>query len=325
MMLTVDFINVGYGDSILLRYMGNNEELYTILVDGGKGEDCYYQESKTKIKSVDYLLHESISKIDLLIITHLHDDHVGGLVPIVEKLPVKEVWINTKFPKKLYGLKVKGGENLSEGARNVLESINALSSILSIMHKNGTIIRQIQEDVGAFRIVDNLKLTVYTGKWESYIRQDEIIQSVLVDMDNIETLLVELFELSNSVSIPVQVDYYSKSVLLGADVAAEFWIDKKISKSHILKIPHHGRDDSMTPGLAKILSPEYVVVSVADSHLDELPSPKAVAALLSNEQPPEILCTDEVEIRNYSLPTAQRAIRFRISEDGLINKELVLF
>lgn len=73
------FIDVGQGDSILIQTPNGK----TILVDGGKrtaGE-----------KVVAYLKKAGISSIDVLVATHPDADHIGGLIDVLESIPVKKV------------------------------------------------------------------------------------------------------------------------------------------------------------------------------------------------------------------------------------------
>ncbi len=70
------FIDVGYGLSILIIDEAHN----CILIDGG------YARYGKKIKSI--LSKEKIKKINLLINTHPHPDHIEGLIPVIRQFPV---------------------------------------------------------------------------------------------------------------------------------------------------------------------------------------------------------------------------------------------
>jgi competence protein ComEC len=76
--LTVHFIDVGQGDSILVMY-GNK----TILIDGGRPD------AGPALSS--YLKKEGVSAIDVMVSTHPHADHIGGLLTVLRKFPVKKV------------------------------------------------------------------------------------------------------------------------------------------------------------------------------------------------------------------------------------------
>ncbi len=83
-MLFVHFISVGQADCTLLKY-GD----YEILIDGGNTADGYSVEQ--------YLKEQGVEEIDLVVATHPHEDHIGGLSRILRNFPVKEVWTNTVF------------------------------------------------------------------------------------------------------------------------------------------------------------------------------------------------------------------------------------
>jgi competence protein ComEC len=76
--LTAHFIDVGQGDSILLQFDGKN-----ILIDGGT------QETGPRVES--YLRSRGVSGLDLLVATHPHEDHIGGLITILKDMPIKQV------------------------------------------------------------------------------------------------------------------------------------------------------------------------------------------------------------------------------------------
>ena len=79
--LSAHFIDVGQGDSILFQF---NEK--SLLIDGGPpGMGSRVEE---------YLRAQNISCLDLLILSHPHDDHIGGLIAVLEELPVKKVMDN---------------------------------------------------------------------------------------------------------------------------------------------------------------------------------------------------------------------------------------
>lgn len=77
--MKVHFIDVGQGDSILIETPNKR----TILIDGGPTESGG--------ALLAYLKKEGVKKIDLLIATHPDFDHIGGLIPVLEKLKVKKV------------------------------------------------------------------------------------------------------------------------------------------------------------------------------------------------------------------------------------------
>src|SRR4051812_27428469 len=76
--LSVHFIDVDQGDSILLQMPDGT----TVLIDGGYDNG----------KALAYLQNKGIRRIDVLIASHPHADHIGGLVQVMQALPVGQVW-----------------------------------------------------------------------------------------------------------------------------------------------------------------------------------------------------------------------------------------
>jgi beta-lactamase superfamily II metal-dependent hydrolase len=77
--LTITFIDVGQGDSILI-ILPNTK---TILIDGGE------RQSSDELLSM--LQDFGITRIDLMIATHPHADHIGGLIDVINSIEVGAV------------------------------------------------------------------------------------------------------------------------------------------------------------------------------------------------------------------------------------------
>jgi competence protein ComEC len=77
---SVHFVDVGQGDSILIISPVGEK----ILIDGGSKDSGLIQ----------YLDHFEIQDIDTMIATHPHEDHIGGLIQVLEKKLVKRVFTN---------------------------------------------------------------------------------------------------------------------------------------------------------------------------------------------------------------------------------------
>lgn len=82
------FIDVGQGSSTLIKLPGGS----VILVDGGGFYDRSFDLGRYVV--APYLWREKIRKIDILVLTHPDQDHVGGLPFLAENFEVGEVWSN---------------------------------------------------------------------------------------------------------------------------------------------------------------------------------------------------------------------------------------
>ncbi|MEA2064998.1 MAG: ComEC/Rec2 family competence protein [Patescibacteria group bacterium] len=78
--LRVSFFDVGQGDSIFIQTPNKKD----ILIDGGP--------NNAVIKKLGKAMPFWDKTIDLIIITHPHSDHISGLIEIIKKYEIKEIF-----------------------------------------------------------------------------------------------------------------------------------------------------------------------------------------------------------------------------------------
>ena len=86
--LRIHFVDVGQGDCCFIETPENK----TILIDGGGSEFGSYDVGKNTL--LPYILDRGYTKIDYIISSHMDQDHIGGLLTIMEELSVKNVVIS---------------------------------------------------------------------------------------------------------------------------------------------------------------------------------------------------------------------------------------
>jgi competence protein ComEC len=87
--LKVTVINVGQGDSILVETPSGKN----MLIDGGgRMERNGYNVLAAKAVVLPYLQRSGINALDVVVLTHPHDDHLAGLPYILERMKVKKVF-----------------------------------------------------------------------------------------------------------------------------------------------------------------------------------------------------------------------------------------
>ncbi|ACA56429.1 ComEC/Rec2 family competence protein [Clostridium botulinum] len=87
--LKVHYIDVGQGDSILVQTKDKN-----ILIDAGT--------RKSSDNLISYLKKQHIKKLDYVIATHPHEDHIGGMPKVIEEFEIS----NFYAPKKTANTKI---------------------------------------------------------------------------------------------------------------------------------------------------------------------------------------------------------------------------
>lgn len=86
--LEMTCLDVGQGSSVVITFPDRT----VIVVDGGGFHDPAFDTGKNIV--APYLRYRRIKEIDILVLTHPDQDHIGGLPYLLETFKVKEVWTN---------------------------------------------------------------------------------------------------------------------------------------------------------------------------------------------------------------------------------------
>jgi competence protein ComEC len=91
----VSFPDVGQGDCELIELPGGK----TILIDGGGTLDNRFDIGRRVL--APFLWNKGIRRLDLVVLSHPHPDHMNGLIAILKKFEVAAVWdsgLDTDLP-----------------------------------------------------------------------------------------------------------------------------------------------------------------------------------------------------------------------------------
>jgi competence protein ComEC len=138
--LQVHFIDVGQGDAVLILTPDGKAG----LIDGGEVGSGARQ----------YLKEIGVKRLDLIVVTHPHDDHIGGLPEIIKAIPVARVATNgqahttTSYENLLDAvisakadyLEVKQGDRLELGEL-ALQVLHPGDKLVQNMNENSVVLR----------------------------------------------------------------------------------------------------------------------------------------------------------------------------------------
>lgn len=97
--LRVVFLDVGQGDACLITTPSGKN----ILVDGGLGRSRFSAYDAGYRVVVPYLHKRNIKRIDIMIASHPHADHIGGLIAVLKSMPVGKVYdVAINYPSPVY-------------------------------------------------------------------------------------------------------------------------------------------------------------------------------------------------------------------------------
>ncbi len=211
--LKIYFLDVGQGDaSIIITPLQK-----MVLIDSG---DCdeYHDYGEDVVKFITKL---GFKKINAVIISHPHRDHIGGLEYVLSKLPVESFYDpGYPYPSYVY--------------QRVLEIVKHKNIKYTLARKDTKI--SIDENV-------ELKI-LYPPK-----------ELVFDDPNNNSVVLRVKYK---DISVLFTGDIEKKAEL---EIVRLYKRNQSIISSNILKIPHHGSITSSTKEFLKLVSPEVGIIS----------------------------------------------------------------
>ena len=102
--LEMTAIDVGQGDSLLVRFPDGKQ----MLVDGG-GIPAFGRQARSQLDIGEdvvapYLWSRSIRGVDVIALSHAHDDHAGGLPALIADFHPREIWTGATPPSPTWKL-----------------------------------------------------------------------------------------------------------------------------------------------------------------------------------------------------------------------------
>lgn len=166
--MTVSFIDVGQGDSELIQSPSGK----VMLIDAGPTD--------AGSKVVKYLQDRGISTIDVVVVTHPHEDHIGGMAAVLNTFTVKQ-FIDSGYPhttstyenmlnhidKKNIPFKtVKSGDTIS---------LDPVISI-AVLNPQATFSNDINENSVVMKITNGKTTFLFTGDAEKIAPHADILK-----------------------------------------------------------------------------------------------------------------------------------------------------
>jgi competence protein ComEC len=205
--LHVSFLDVGQGDAILIQTPNHQD----ILVDGGPSAQAIDEQLSKHLPFWD-------RTIELVVLTHPHEDHLTGLLEVLQRYKVKQVlyldtdyntpeaeeWLNLIQQKHIKSTLATAGQEIDLGTKDTtLEVVNPTPGSTVPAMDNGVVLKLSDEKIS--------------------------------------------FLLTSDISADAEHDLITQR----ADVSCT-----------VLKVAHHGSNDSSTAAFLAVADPKLAVISV---------------------------------------------------------------
>ena len=264
--LTVTFVNVGYGEAILLECPDSSKPdgVFTALIDGGSAEDSEFADrSSGRVRIEEYLEKRGIRRLDLAVSTHIHEDHLCGLLRAARIAPPAVLW--QTLPPDLYrSLRPLDGSvarNLSES--KFMQALNDYSTLCALVEDHGGTIlapKSGQELV----IAPDLTVQILSPSTKKQLALADEINALYNSANVCSTFLQRLDALDarmNNYSLILRLNYRGTRILLPGDtnVTGYDGIDPADLRADLFKVGHHGQKDGVDEALAELIRPTAVV------------------------------------------------------------------
>lgn len=219
-------VDIGQGDSIFIQCNGKN-----MLVDSGpvEGEDDL----------IKFLQSKNIKKLDYVLVTHQHADHIGGMPEVLKNFDVDR-FIMYELPEQM------------------VPTSKAYKKLLQSLLDYNITVKAANDMVGESFMLGDAKITV--------------LGPIDGDTDNLNNLSVvtrvEYGDTAFILSGDAEKEEEKDIIKSGAELSAD-----------VYKVGHHGSKTSSTNKYLEAINPKYALISAGNDNSYNHPSEKTLEKL----------------------------------------------
>lgn len=302
-MIKINFVEAEHGDCFLISYKDKN-----ILIDGGT--------SATYNNRLKQLL-EDVNNIDLLIVTHVDSDHIGGILEFFEAnefdySKISNIWFNSGAilgdeykEKREFEINISSTQKTIEHGITLEKRLTELNIWKKEKILNGTqlylddmkitVLAPFDKDLEKLNEEWNNELERLKAEEEDQKRKKG--QPKKTD-ENINNLLKEgtlSTSFTNKSSIAILIEIGEKKLLFSGDTSSQN-LEKSLKmlgyskdnpiKLDLFKLPHHGSKNNLGTKLVKMVDCNKYLISTDGTH--NHPDKETLAKLIHYNKDKEV-------------------------------------
>lgn len=320
--LRITFLNVGYGEAILLEYRQENER-FTALIDGGSADPLEFADSGSgRLMAVEYLERVGIDRVDWMFNTHIHEDHTSGLAACARRF-CPRVLYQTLPPNFYESLKVlQIAEDRSPTEKKFLTSVNDYRSMCQFLHTSGSEIRKLDASFPTLTPAALLTIRVLAPvrKRASELPERLLAISEADSSESSRKAANRADAAMNNYSLMLMLEYAGRRILLPGDTNCHGYghLNGVSLQADVFKVGHHGQNDGISRELFRRIHPEYVVCCASSDRRYGSAAPEILTMM--KEEGAELTfsdCPDVPGLTDNLKP--HHALVYEITESGSIS------
>lgn len=296
--------------------------MFVMLIDGGGAEESEFADrSSGRIPLADYLAGRKLTHIDVMANTHIHEDHICGLLPVARAFPPAVLWMIPTAAfcfGEMKALDVSLAQNASQ--RKFMQAINDCQTLCRLVEDHGG---RVETPVAgsAGQLCDGLRYHVLAPGAERVEELEERLRQVFdAPKDVFLRTLDSLDCRMNNFSLVMTLNYRGTRILLPGDTNRVGYndIDPAMLKADLFKVGHHGQIDGADQALINRVQPRAVVCCASSDRRYNSAHPDLLRIL--KDSGAELFFSDCPQLPGLDIPPHQ-ALTFTVGENGSLTAQ----
>ncbi len=281
--MKITFFNVGYGEAIWVECPDPKHPgaAFNLLIDGGSAMEQEYEDRSTgRLPLIEHLERAGVDHVDGIILTHIHEDHVCGMLPVVRRFPPKCLW--QIFPPDFHSSLPPLPDILPENPDRAkfAASLRDWKALVTLVEEQGGEIHTARAD-DKLTACPDLDIQVLSP---NALRADAVAERIkdLFYTQEPQAFLEKLAVLDqgmNNFSLVLRLDWAGHRILLPGDTnkAGYQGIPQDALRADVFKIGHHGQADGADEELLRVVAPQIVVCCASSDRRHGSANPELMA------------------------------------------------